>query len=121
MNLNKIQMAKYLLIANAVLVSVGYGALAGLMIFVYDSGPGPHLRKAIIAFSVVFFTLSIFWSLFCYGAYKGIKSNKRYFKIIFWLFVMCSIVIVAFPVGAMFAVALIYLWRSMKKEETTNA
>jgi hypothetical protein len=121
MNLNKIQIAKYLFIANAVLVSVGYGALAGLVAFVYDSGPGPHLKEAIIAFSIVFFTLSIFWSLFCYGAYKGIKSNKLYLKIIFWLFVMCNIVLVAFPVGTMFAVALIYLWRSIKKEETTNA
>ncbi len=120
MKLNKIQTTKYLFIANAVLVSVGYGTLAGLLAFVYDSGPEPHLKKAIIAFSIVFFTLSIFWSLFCYGAYKGIKSNKLHLKIIFWLFVICSIVLVAFPVGIMFSVALIYLWRSINKEETTN-
>jgi hypothetical protein len=121
MNLNKIQIAKYLFIANAVLVSVGYGALAGLIAFVYASGPGPHLKEAIIAFSIVFFTLSIFWSLFCYGAYKGIKSDKLYFKIIFWLFVVCSTVLVVFPVGAIFAAALIYLWHSIKKEAIANA
>jgi hypothetical protein len=96
MSLSKIQIAKYLFIASAVLVSVGYGALAGLVAFAYDSGPGPHLRKAIIASSIVFFTLSIFWSLFCFGAYKGLKSNTLYFKAIFWLFVMCNIVMVAF-------------------------
>ena len=121
MNLNKIQITKYLFIANAVLVSVGYGALAGLVASAYAPGPGSHLKEAMTAFSIVFFTLSIFWSLFCYGAYKGIKSNKRYFKIIFWLFVMCNIVMVVFPAGTMFAVAIIYLWRSIKKEETTNA
>ncbi len=117
MNLNKIQIAKYLFIAYAVLVSAGYTALAVLMGLAYD--PTPHLKEAIIPSSVVFFTLLIFWSLFCYGAYKGIKSYKLYFKIIFWLFVMCNMV--AFPVGTMFAVAIIYLWRSIKKEETTNA
>lgn len=121
MTLSKIQIAKYLFIANTVLVSVGYGALAGLLAFVYDSGSGPHLKEAIIAFSIVFFTLSIFWSLFCYGAYKGIISNMRYFKIIFWLFIICNIVMVVFPIGIIFAFALIYLWRSIKKEETTNA
>lgn len=121
MNLSKIQIAKHLLIANAVLVSVGYGALAGLLGFVYDSGPKPHLKASLTTFSIVFFTLSIFWSLFCYGAYKGIKSNKLYFKIIFWLFVICNSFLVVFPAGIMFSVALIYLWRSIKKEETANA
>jgi hypothetical protein len=121
MKLNKIQIVKYLFIANAVFVSVGYAALSGLVAFAYDSGPGPHLKGAIITFSIVFFTLSIFWSLFCYGAYKGIKSNKLYFKIIFWLFVMCSIVIVVFPVGIMFVVALFSLLRSIKKDEATSA
>jgi uncharacterized membrane protein YhdT len=117
MNSNKIKIAKYLLIANAVLVSVGYGALAGLTAITYAPGTGPHLKEAMGAFSIVFFPLSIFWSLFCYGAYKNIKGNN---KITFWLFVICNVIMVVFPVGTMFAVALIYLRRSIKNEETTK-
>lgn len=117
MNSNKIQLAKYLLIANAVLVSVGYGALAGLTATVYAPGPGPHLKEAMSAFSIVFFSLAIFWSWFCYGAYKDIKGNN---KIIFWLFVICNVFMVVFPVGAVFSVALIYLRRSIKNQKTAK-
>ena len=111
MNLTKLQIAKYLFIANAIFVSVGYGLLAALAAIAYSPGPGPHIKAALTAFAVVFVILAIFWSLFCYGAYKGMTSERTSFKVIFWVFVICSML--SFPIGTAFAVALIYLRRAI--------
>lgn len=113
MNANKVKTAKYFFIANALLIGVAGGALMGFFTAVFAFDSGPHYKEALIVFSVIFFPLSLSWSLFCYGAYKGIKSDNLILKFIFWFFVLWNII--TFPIGTIFAIYLIYLWREINK------
>jgi len=49
------------------------------------------------AFLPIFLPFSILWSLFCYGAYKGLVGTNALLKVVFWLFVLGHVV--GFPVA----------------------
>ena len=115
---NKLRAAKILLIINAIIGVAGSAGIAIYMAaFAYDSGPN-HVG-AMITFTVVFFPIAILWSLFCYGAYKGIITDRIFPKFIFWLFVVFSVA--GFPIGTITSFILIYLWYTLKNEGVSNA
>ena len=67
----------------------------------------------------VFVPFSLLWSLFCYGAYKGLTSERTALKFVFW----CHVVLNAFsfPIGTVIAGVSIWLWRGLGKREATPA
>jgi hypothetical protein len=117
MNTNNIKIAKRLFICIAI-AGIAFSAGVGLLCVVF-AGVAASEPLVWIVSSAIFVTLSTFWLLFCYGAYKGLNSNRLYLKIIFWLFVIVNMA--HFPVGTTFAIALIYLWRKVNKTETSIA
>ena len=119
MNTKKLKLAKVLFIVNAMMIGVLGGALLGIYaaIFMYDSGP--HPKEAVMAFSAFFFPISILWSLFCYGAYKGLQSHRTSLQVIFWLFIIWNLF--GFPIGTAFSGAIFYIWYTLDKEQKDTA
>jgi hypothetical protein len=113
----KINIAKRLFILIAI-AGVVFSAGTGLLCFVF-AGVAASKPFVWIISSAISVTLSAFWLLFSYGAYKGLNSNRLYLKIVFWLFVIVNIVF--FPIGTIFAISLIYLWREVNKTEAAVA
>ena len=60
----------------------------------------------------VFLPLALLWSSICYGAYKGLTSEKAVLKFVFWLYVVVNAI--GFPVGTAIAGVSIWLWRDLK-------
>jgi len=118
MDANKLKLAKVLFIVNAILIGVLGGALLGMYGAIFASEGGPDLKQEILAFAVFFFPLSILWSLFCYGAYKGLQSSNIALQVIFWLFIAWNLF--AFPIGTIFSLVIIYIWYTQNKEQTSN-
>lgn len=104
---NRIRVAKFVFSLDAVLgiLSVGGAALYGAA---FSSG------KVWPAFLAVFVPCSVLWALFCYGAYKGLTSEKAVLKFVFWSNVVGNVF--GFPVGTAIAGVSIWLWRDLRKQ-----
>lgn len=88
------------------ILSIGGAALYGT---VYASG------NAWLAFAAIFVPFSTLWLAFCYGAYKGLTSEKTVLKIVFWSNVVGNAF--GFPVGTAIAGVAIWLWRDLRKQD----
>jgi hypothetical protein len=66
------------------------------------------------AFLVIFVPLAVLWASFCYGAYKGLTSEKTVLKIVFWAYVVGNVF--GFPVGTAIAGVSIWLWRDLRRQ-----
>lgn len=117
MDANKLKLAKVLFIVNAILIGMLGGALLGMYGAIFASEGGPNLSREILAFAVFFFPISVFWSLFCFGAYKGLQSSNTALQVIFWLFIVWNIF--AFPIGTLFSLVIIYIWHTQNKEQAS--
>jgi hypothetical protein len=67
-----------------------------------------------VTFMGTFVPFSVLWSLFCYGAYRGLTSRKVVLKAVFWVCVMGNIFV--FPIGTAIAGVCIWLWRDFRKQ-----
>ena len=108
---NPARLAKYLFSFDAALgiMSIGGAALYGAA---YSS------KSLWAAFLPIFLPFSILWSLFCYGAYKGLVGTNALLKVVFWLFVLGHVV--GFPVGTAIAALCIWLWRELSSPADSN-
>lgn len=110
--IDRTKLAKLVYIVDAVLgiLSIGGAALYGVT---YSSG------NAWAAFAAVFVPGSLLWSLFCYGAYLGLRSDNVLLKVVFWVHVMGNFF--GFPVGTAIAGMCVWLRRELGKHETRPA
>ncbi|HSW12714.1 MAG TPA: hypothetical protein VLI06_07735 [Solimonas sp.] len=106
---NPIRVAKFVFSLDAVLgiLAIGGAALYGAAL---TSG------NAWMAFFAVFAPFAALWTLFCYGAYKGLTSGKAVLKFVFWSHVVGNAF--GFPVGTAIAGVSIWLWRELRKQNT---
>jgi hypothetical protein len=103
---NRIRVAKFVFSLDAVLgiLSVGGAALYGAA---YASG------KMWTTFLAIFVPFAVLWAFFCYGAYKGLTSEKAVLKFVFWSYVVGNVF--GFPVGTAIAGVSIWLWRDLRR------
>lgn len=108
--MDRTQAAKVLFTADALLgtLSIGGAALYGAA---YSS------ETLWIAFLPVFVPFTAIWCAFCYGAYRGLTSERIVLKIVFWLFVLGHVF--AFPVGT--AIAGLAIWLQRKTRDRRPA
>ena len=101
---DRIRVAKFIFSLDAVLgiLSIGGAALNGAA---YSSG------KMWSTFLAIFVPCAVLWSLFCYGAYKGLTSKNPVLKFVFWSNVVGNVF--GFPVGTAIAGVSIWLWRDL--------
>lgn len=104
--MNHIKVAKLVFCMDAVL---GVFAIGGAALY----GATYSSENAWIAFFSVFVPFTLLWLLFCYGAYKGLTSQKAILKFVFWLYVAGHFF--GFPVGTAVAGVSIWLWRNLRK------
>jgi len=106
--ISRVRVAQFVFSLDAVLgiLSIGGAALYGAAL---SSG------KAWTAFLAIFVPFALLWSLFCYGAYKGLTSEKAALKFVFWSNVVGNVF--GFPVGTAIAGVSIWLWRDVRKQD----
>lgn len=99
-------MAKFVFSLDALLgiLSVGGAALYGAA---YASG------NMWTTFLAIFVPFAVLWALLCYGAYKGLTSEKAVLKFVFWSYVVGNVF--GFPVGTAIAGVSIWLWRDLRR------
>lgn len=103
---NRARLAKALFSLDAVLgvLTIGGAALYGAA---WSSG------SAWGAFLATFLPASALWLAVCYGAYRGLASDRAAPGLVFWLYVAGNAI--AFPVGTAIAGASVWLWREARK------
>jgi hypothetical protein len=65
------------------------------------------------AFFATFVPFAALWTLFCYGAYKGLTGKNAVLKIVFWSHVVGNVFV--FPVGTAISGVSIWLWRELRR------
>lgn len=105
---DRIRVARLVLSLDAVLgiLVVGAACLFGVS---YN-----RHASVLATFVTIFVPLSVLWSSLCYGAYRGLTSDKVVLQFVFWLVVVCNVP--SFPIGTGIAGVLIWLWRDSRKQ-----
>lgn len=110
---NRIRLARFTFSLGAILGILGIGA-AWIYGVSYSRQP-----DFLPTFFSIFLPLAALWSLFCYGAYRGLTSRKSILKFVFWFFVVFHFF--CFPVGTAISGVSVWLWRDLKKNSAPSA
>ena len=108
--MNRIKVARFMFSIDAVLGILAVGAAC-----LFGAAYNRHAPLLPI-FLTIFLPLAVLWSLLCYGAYKGLTSEKFILKIVFWFHVACNVL--SFPIGTAVAGVSIWLWRDLRNQDS---
>lgn len=99
-------MARFVFALDAVL---GILAIGGGALYSATFASGNYWMTAL----TVFVPSAALWTLFCYGAYRGLTSDALLLKIVFWVWVVGNAI--GFPVGTATAAVAVWLWRDLRR------